>query len=220
MAPRQNRTAEGSSKGGGVHRSPRSAEDGCQSLAAARRTPRHSDRYAANDHDEAQEARPTADAGYALIKRQVSLFWTYTLYLDRAGLCTPQPTTDEIGRADSLTELGWLARGAAPFERAGRLWALDEERNTVMSMADIKINQECRSCERSVADCDAKPKKAGEQGCPGAERRETLRHQTQLIRKQRETTLEKLHAVVQAGSGRNDLLNAARRVLETHLHQA
>ena len=76
MATRQNRTAEGSSKGGGVHRSPQSAEAGCQSVAAARRTPRHSDRHAANDHDDAQEARPTADAGYTLIRRQVSLFWT------------------------------------------------------------------------------------------------------------------------------------------------
>ena len=71
MAPRQNRMAEGMSKRGGVHRSPQSAEASCQSLAAARRTPVRNDRHAANDHDETQEAKPAADAGYALIRRQV-----------------------------------------------------------------------------------------------------------------------------------------------------
>ena len=140
----------------------------------------------------------------------------YTLYLDRAGLCTPQPTTDEIGRADSLTELGWLARGAAPFERAGRLWALDEERNTVMSMADIKINQRCGTCDRPITDCDAQSANTQGWKCTGAERRESNRHHAQLIRKQRETTLEKLQAAVHAANGRNELLDAARDVLEAH----
>lgn len=61
----------------------------------------------------------------------------YTLYLDRAGLATPNPTTDEVGHAQSWEQLQWMALGARPFERGGRLWALDRSTNEDLSMADI-----------------------------------------------------------------------------------
>ncbi|MCY4121365.1 MAG: hypothetical protein OXG72_10650 [Acidobacteria bacterium] len=66
----------------------------------------------------------------------------YTLYLDRAGLCTNNPTTDEIGHADTWEQLRWMARGAAPFERGGRLWAVNNKTRTVLYMADIKLEQD------------------------------------------------------------------------------
>ncbi len=66
----------------------------------------------------------------------------YTLYLDRAGVCTDHPATDEIGHAETWEQLQWMARGAAPFERAGRLWALNNRTRTVLHMADIKLDQD------------------------------------------------------------------------------
>ena len=62
----------------------------------------------------------------------------YTLFLDRAGLCAATPTTAEIGHAHTWEQLQWLARGAGSFERGGRLWAADDERNTVLEMSDIR----------------------------------------------------------------------------------
>ncbi|MCY4636533.1 MAG: hypothetical protein OXG04_18850 [Acidobacteria bacterium] len=66
----------------------------------------------------------------------------YTLYLDRAAICTEKPATDEIGRAETWEQLQWMARGAAPFERGGRLWALNNRTRTVLFMADIKLNED------------------------------------------------------------------------------
>ena len=66
----------------------------------------------------------------------------YTLYLDRAGVATNNPTTDEIGHAETWEQLQWMARGAEPFERAGRLWALNNQTHTVLFMADIKLDQD------------------------------------------------------------------------------
>lgn len=63
----------------------------------------------------------------------------YTLYLDRAGLCTSDPLTDEVGYAETWRELHWMAKGAEPFERAGRLWARDEAAGTVLCMADMRL---------------------------------------------------------------------------------
>ena len=71
----------------------------------------------------------------------------YTLYLDRAGVCTDDPTTDEIGHADTWEQLQWMARGAAPLERGGRLWALNNRTMTVLFMADIKLNQDPHATE-------------------------------------------------------------------------
>ena len=65
----------------------------------------------------------------------------YTLFLDRAGLCTPKPSTDEIGHAHTWEQLQWLARGAERFERGGRLWARDDEHNVVLSMSDIRLDR-------------------------------------------------------------------------------
>ena len=65
----------------------------------------------------------------------------YTLFLDRAGLCTPKPATDRIGHAHTWEQLQWLARGAEPFERGGRLWARDDEHNMVLSMSDIRLDR-------------------------------------------------------------------------------
>ena len=65
----------------------------------------------------------------------------YTLFLDRAGLCTPDPTTDQIGHAHTWEQLQWMARGAEPFERGGRLWALDENHNAVLCMQDIRMDR-------------------------------------------------------------------------------
>ena len=65
----------------------------------------------------------------------------YTLFLDRAGLCTPDPTTDQIGHAHTWEQLQWMARGAEPFERGGRLWALDEDHNAVLCMQDIRMDR-------------------------------------------------------------------------------
>lgn len=66
----------------------------------------------------------------------------YTLYLDRAGVCTDNPATDEIGHAETWEQLHWMARGAAPFERAGRLWALNNKTRTVLFMADIRLDRD------------------------------------------------------------------------------
>lgn len=66
----------------------------------------------------------------------------YTLYLDRAGICTDNPATDEIGHADTWRQLQWMARGAAPFERGGRLWALNNKTRTVLFMADIRLDED------------------------------------------------------------------------------
>ena len=66
----------------------------------------------------------------------------YTLYLDRAGICTDDPATDEIGHAGTWEQLQWMARGAAPFERGGRLWALNNRTRTVLFMADMKLDED------------------------------------------------------------------------------
>ena len=66
----------------------------------------------------------------------------YTLYLDRAAICTDNPATDEIGRADTWEQLHWMARGAAPFERGGRLWALNNRTRTILYMADIRLDED------------------------------------------------------------------------------
>ncbi|MYG27574.1 MAG: hypothetical protein F4213_16410 [Boseongicola sp. SB0677_bin_26] len=66
----------------------------------------------------------------------------YTLYLDRAGVATNNPTTDEIGRAETREQLQWMARGAEPFERGGRLWALNNTTRTVLFMADIRLDED------------------------------------------------------------------------------
>ena len=65
----------------------------------------------------------------------------YTLFLDRAGVATSDPTTDEIGHAHTWEELQWMARGAEPFKRGGRLWARDEQNNAVLYMADIQLDE-------------------------------------------------------------------------------
>ena len=72
----------------------------------------------------------------------------YTLYLDRAGICTDDPATDEIGRAETWEQLQWIARGAAPFEGGGRLWALDNRTRTVLFMADIKLEHDPHASRR------------------------------------------------------------------------
>ncbi|MDE2906928.1 MAG: hypothetical protein OXQ28_12695 [Acidobacteriota bacterium] len=64
----------------------------------------------------------------------------YTLYLDRAGVATNNPTTDEIGRAETWEQLQWMVRGAEPFERGGRLWALNNHTHTVLFMADMRLD--------------------------------------------------------------------------------
>ena len=65
----------------------------------------------------------------------------YTLFLDRAELMTPTPATDEIGHTHTWQQLQWMARGAEPFERGGRLWARNDEHNTVLQMSDIRLDQ-------------------------------------------------------------------------------
>ena len=35
-----------------------------------------------------------------------------------------------------------MARGAAPFERGGRLWALNNRTRTVLFMADMKLDED------------------------------------------------------------------------------
>ncbi len=72
----------------------------------------------------------------------------YTLYLDHAAICTEKPATDEIGRAETWEQLQWMARGAAPFERGGRLWALNNRTRTVLFMADIKLNEDPHATQR------------------------------------------------------------------------
>ena len=49
--------------------------------------------------------------------------------------------TDEIEHAHTWEQPQWLARGAEPFERGGRLWAVDDERNIVLSMSDIRRDE-------------------------------------------------------------------------------
>lgn len=66
----------------------------------------------------------------------------YTLYLDRAGVATDNPATDEIGHAETWEQLQWMVRGAEPFERGGRLWALNNRTHTVLFMADIRLERD------------------------------------------------------------------------------
>ena len=72
----------------------------------------------------------------------------YTLFLDRAGLCTSRPDTCEIGHAHTWEQLQWLARGAEPFKRGGRLWARDDGRNIVLHMSDIALDGPPAEAER------------------------------------------------------------------------
>ena len=78
----------------------------------------------------------------------------YTLYLDRAGLLTCEPLTDEIGVADTWTQLHWMAKAAAFFERAGRLWARDEACGIVLSMADMRQEAHPHVSWRTFSDED------------------------------------------------------------------
>ncbi len=62
----------------------------------------------------------------------------YTLYLDRAGLATSDPLTEEVGACETWEQLHWMAKGAVPFERGGRLFARDERRGIILSVADMR----------------------------------------------------------------------------------
>ena len=62
----------------------------------------------------------------------------YTLLLDQAGLGTSNPTTKVLGHAHTWEQLQWMARGAEHLERGCRLWGLDEETRTVLSLADMR----------------------------------------------------------------------------------
>ena len=76
----------------------------------------------------------------------------YTLYLDRAALCTSAPLTDEIGVADTWRELHWMAKAASFFEGGGRLWARDESRGIVLSMADMRQETDPHGACRTFGD--------------------------------------------------------------------
>ena len=84
----------------------------------------------------------------------------YTLYLDRAGLCTSEPLTDEIGAADTWRQLHWMAKAASFFERAGRLWARDEVRRIVLSMADMRAETDPNGSCRTFSMDDLQPLRA------------------------------------------------------------
>ena len=107
----------------------------------------------------------------------------YTLYLDHGGVATNRPSTDRLGTALTLQELIWMARGAAPFERAGRLWAREEATRRVLNMGDLGITRICDSCDRPVPACDAgeTPETGGSDRqptsgpCPGSVRRTRVR---------------------------------------------
>ena len=73
----------------------------------------------------------------------------YTLYVDRAGLCTDNPATETLGHAETWTELQALTDRMLPEERGGRLWAADNRRNRrVLHVADIRLanNEEDGQC--------------------------------------------------------------------------
>ena len=75
-------------------------------------------------------------------KRRDSNVRHYTLYHDPAGVATDNPRTDEVGHADTWEQLQWMARGAAAFERGGRIWALNNRTSTVLFMADIRLDRD------------------------------------------------------------------------------
>ena len=136
----------------------------------------------------------------------------FTLYLDRAGLCTARPTTEVVGRADTRVELCWLARGAAHFERGGRLWATDDRTGTVLYMGDMKIAQRCENCDRTVDECD---RTAGVDPCTGGARRAELEQAVDDREKTREAAVDALETAVE----RHDaaaLESAARTVLAAY----
>ena len=118
----------------------------------------------------------------------------FTLYLDRAGLCTPRPTTEVVGRADTQVELCWLARGAAHFERGGRLWATDDRTGTVLYTADMKIAQRCENCDRTVEDCN---RTSGDDPCTGRARRAELERAVDDREKTREAAVDALETAVE-----------------------
>ena len=133
----------------------------------------------------------------------------FTLYLDRAGLCTPRPTTEVVGRADTRTELFWLAKGAAHFERGGRLWATDDRTGTVLSMADMKLAQACGDCNLPVEECDRSAEAAG---CGARARREELRQRVDGRDRARSEALEALEGALERRDG-DALREAAGNVL-------
>ena len=100
--------------------------------AGRRRRPRQGDPA---DPSRPPPPRPSRSSGTATSQGTRST-WT------GQGVCTNNPTTDEIGHADTWEQLQWMAVGAEPFERGGRLWALNNRTRTVLYMADIRLDQD------------------------------------------------------------------------------
>ena len=66
----------------------------------------------------------------------------YTLLHDEVGVATDNPRTRELGRAATWTELCWMAKGARPFERGGRLWGRGDSTGSVFHLADMNLSSE------------------------------------------------------------------------------
>ena len=100
----------------------------------------------------------------------------FVLHLDRAGLGTATPATEVVGTADTIEHLYWLARGAAHFERGGRLWAENADTGECLTLGDLRIEQRCEGCGRGVEDCDRErpPRAEGATECDGRRRRREL----------------------------------------------
>ena len=133
----------------------------------------------------------------------------FSLYLDRAGLCTPRPTTDVIGHAETETQLYWLAKGASPFERGGALWARNEADGRLLTMADIGITQQCDDCGRALPNCE---RASAAEPCKGLERRTALARKIESHHREQQDALDDLESAVERRD-RDAVLGAAHRVI-------
>ena len=108
-------------------------------------------------------------------------------------------------------------KGATHFERAGTLWAKDQKTGVIMTVADMKLTQQCDSCGQPVTDCDRQHQKNPENNpraqCNGAVRRAMLETSLRELRKRRQASLEKLEKATEQGVDQATLNQVTREVL-------
>ena len=78
----------------------------------------------------------------------------YSLYLDVVGVATEAPASFRIGDAGSWRELHWMARGAKPLERGGRLRGHSED-GRVLYASDLEQEHDPHIGESVTDDLEA-----------------------------------------------------------------
>ena len=78
----------------------------------------------------------------------------YSLYLDVAGVATDAPASFRIGEAGSWRELHWMAKGAKPLERGGRLRGHAED-GRVLYVSDLEQEHDPHIGESVTDDLEA-----------------------------------------------------------------